>query len=156
MKGLKTDLSNYTPIFLLPLFLSLWKSFSWSNKRILQSNSDFRKITQQIHISLFWKTKFVGKVLMIVYKAFDMINHDILLKKLNIVGFTDHTVKWFQSNLSNRKFTVNSNNYFSKFLSTSCSMWQGSMLLIYFSWPTLIIWRWQLNVIDSCMLMTNA
>ena len=122
MKGLKTDLSNYTPIFLLPLFLSLWKSFSWSNKRILQSNSDFRKITQQIHISLFWKTKFVGKVLMIVYKAFDMINHDILLKKLNIVGFTDHTVKWFQSNLSNRKFTVNSNNYFSKFLSISCSM----------------------------------
>ena len=72
-------------------------------------------------------------ILIDLEKAFDMINHDILLKKLNIIGFTDHTVKWFQSNLSNRKFTVNSNNSFSKFSSISCGVRQGSMLLIYFS-----------------------
>ena len=39
-------------------------------------------------------------------KAFDIINHDhdILLRKLNVIGFSDDTVKWFQSYLINRKF----------------------------------------------------
>ena len=72
-------------------------------------------------------------ILIDLKKAFDMTNHDILLKKLSSIGFTDHTVKWFQSNLLNRKLTVNSNNSFSKFSSVSCGVLQGSMLLIYFS-----------------------
>ena len=72
-------------------------------------------------------------ILINLKKAFDMTNHDILLKKLSSIGFTDHTVKWFQSNLLNRKLTVNSNNSFSKFSSVSCGVLQGSMLLIYFS-----------------------
>ena len=74
-----------------------------------------------------------GMILINLKKAFDMTNHDILLKKLSSIGFTDHTVKWFQSNLLNRKLTVNSNNSFSKFSSVSCGVLQGSMLLIYFS-----------------------
>ena len=72
-------------------------------------------------------------ILIDLKKAFDMTNHDILLKKLSSIGFTDHTVKWFQSNLLNRKLTVNSNNSFSKFSNVSCGVLQGSMLLIYFS-----------------------
>ena len=74
-----------------------------------------------------------GMILINLKKAFDMTNHDILLKKLSSIGFTDHTVKWFQSNLLNRKLMVNSNNSFSKFSSVSCGVLQGSMLLIYFS-----------------------
>ena len=74
-----------------------------------------------------------GMILINLKKAFDMTNHDILLKKLSSIGFTDHTVKWFQSNLLNRKLTVNSNNSFPKFSSVSCGVLQGSMLLIYFS-----------------------
>ena len=45
-----------------------------------------------------------GMILVDLQKAFDTINHIILLKKLSIIGFSDHTVKWFQSYLSNRKF----------------------------------------------------
>ena len=48
-----------------------------------------------------------GVILIDLQKAFYMINHGILLKKLSITGFSDHTVKWFQSYLSNCKFTVN-------------------------------------------------
>ena len=68
-----------------------------------------------------------GMILIDLQKAFYTINYDILLKKLGIIGFSDHTVKWFQSYLSNRKFTVNLENYFSEVLSISCGVPQGSM-----------------------------
>ena len=51
---------------------------------------------------------------------------------LRIIGFCDHTVKWFQSYLSNRKFTVNLENSFSEFLSVSCGVPQGSILSLLF------------------------
>ena len=37
-----------------------------------------------------------GMILIDPLKAFDSINHDIPLKKLSIVRFSDHTVKWFK------------------------------------------------------------
>ena len=69
-----------------------------------------------------------GMILTDVQKAFDMINHDIHLKRSSIIGFSDRTVKWCQSYLSNRKFTVNLENSFSKVSSISCSVPQGSIL----------------------------
>ena len=69
-------------------------------------NLPLGKTLQQIHVFLFWLTKFLkgfddGLVTFVILidlqKAFDMINHDKLLKKLGIIGFSDHTVKWFQS-----------------------------------------------------------
>ena len=67
-------------------------------------------------------------ILIDLHKAFDTINHDILLKKLSIIGFSDHTVKWFQSYLSNRKFTVNLENFFSEVSNISCGVPQRSIL----------------------------
>ena len=61
-------------------------------------------------------------------KAFDTINHGVLLKELGIIGFSDHTVKRFQSYLSTHTFTVNLENSFSKVSSMSCSVPQGSIL----------------------------
>ena len=69
-----------------------------------------------------------GMILIDLRKSFDTINHDILLKKLSIIGFSDHTVKWFQSYLSNRKFMVNLENSFSEVSSISCGVPQGSIL----------------------------
>ena len=69
-----------------------------------------------------------GMILVDLQKAFDTINHDILVKKLSIIGFTDHTVKWFQSYLSNCKFMVNLENSFTEVSSISCGMPQGSIL----------------------------
>ena len=51
-----------------------------------------------------------GMILIDLQKAFDTIDHDILLKKLSIIGFSDHSVKLFQSYLLNGKFTVNLEN----------------------------------------------
>ena len=61
-------------------------------------------------------------------KEFDTINHEILLKKLGNIIFSDHTVKWFQSYLSNHKFAVNLENSFSEVSSISCGVPQGSIL----------------------------
>ena len=57
-----------------------------------------------------------------------MINHDILLRKLSIIGFSNHTIKWFRSYLPNRKFTVNLENTFREISSISCGVPQGSIL----------------------------
>ena len=67
-------------------------------------------------------------ILIDLQKAFDTIDHDVLLQKLYAVGFSKHSVNWFQSNLSNRSFLVNSGNNFSQPESVSCSVPQGSIL----------------------------
>ena len=69
-----------------------------------------------------------GMILINLQIAFDTINYDILLNKLSIIGFSDHTVKWFQSYLSNHKFMLNLENSFSEVSSISCGMLQGSIL----------------------------
>ena len=61
-------------------------------------------------------------------KAFDTIDHDVLLQKLYAIGFSKHTVNWFQSYLSNRSFLVNLENNFSQPASVSCGVPQGSIL----------------------------
>ena len=38
-------------------------------------------------------------ILIDLQKAFDTVNHDILLKKMEIVGFSEETKKWFKSYL---------------------------------------------------------
>ena len=61
-------------------------------------------------------------------KAFDTIDHDVLLQKLYAIGFSKRTVNWFKSYLSNRSFKVNLGNNFSQPASVSCGVPQGSIL----------------------------
>ena len=69
-----------------------------------------------------------GMILIDLQKAFDTIDHDVLLQKLYAIGFWKHSVNWFQSNLSNRSFLVNLGNNFSQPESVSCSVPQGCIL----------------------------
>ena len=129
---LKIDPSTYRPISLLPLLSKFFErvildqaeEFLSFNKILYDYQSGFRKNHSTDTCLSFFNDKILkgfddglvtGMILIYLQKAFDAINHDILLKKLNIIGFFDHTVKWFQSYLSNRKFTVNLKNCFSKF-----------------------------------------
>ena len=59
-------------------------------------------------------------------KTFDTINHDILFRKLGIIGFSDATLHWFQSYLSNQKFSVNLENSVSELSSIISGVTQGS------------------------------
>ena len=65
---------------------------------------------------------------MIFKRPLIKIDHDLLLQKLYVIGFSKHTVNWFQSYLSNRSFLVNLGNDFSQPASVSCGAPQGSIL----------------------------
>ena len=61
-------------------------------------------------------------------KAFDMVNHKILLSKLYHYGIRDVALKWFQSYLENRKQYVTYNGEISDMQIIKCGVPQGSIL----------------------------
>ena len=69
-----------------------------------------------------------GMILIDLQKAFDTIDHDVLLQKLYAIGFSKRTVNLFKSYLSNRSFKVNLGDNFSRPASVSCGVPQGSIL----------------------------
>ena len=47
-----------------------------------------------------WVPLFTGVVMINLRKAFDVVNHNLLLKKLQVYGLNTNSLKWFQSYLS--------------------------------------------------------
>ena len=144
-KGSKTDPSNYRPISLLPLLSKVFErvvldqteEFFSLNKVLYDYQSSVRKNhSTDVYLSFlndkilkgFDDGLVISMILINLQKAFDTINHDILFKEINIIGFSDHTVKWFQSYLPNRKFTVNLDIFFSEVSIISCGLPQESIL----------------------------
>ena len=69
-----------------------------------------------------------GIILTDLQKAFDTIDHDILLQILYAIAFSKHLVNWFRSYLINRTFFVNLGNAFSQPVCVSSGVPQGSIL----------------------------
>ena len=61
-------------------------------------------------------------------KAFDTVNHEILLNKLEHYGIRDISLSWFKSYLSNRKQFVCINGTNSGLRELTCGVPQGSVL----------------------------
>ena len=86
------------------------------------------KLSQEIHES-FEKHEFTLGVFVDLSKAFDTVDHEILLKKLSFFGIKGSHLQWFRSYLSNRKqFISYNNNEKSKMQSIFCGVPQGSIL----------------------------
>ena len=66
-------------------------------------------------------------ILIDLQKAFDTINHCILLRKMVSLGFSNHLIMWFQSYISDRSFRVNIKNKYSGTAKTECGVPQGSI-----------------------------
>ena len=130
-------------------------------------NPVLEKTTQYIRLSFlndnilegFDDSLVTGMILIDLQKAFDTINHNIILKKLSIIAFSDHNVKWLQSYLSSRKFTTNLENSFSEVSSISCSVLQRSILrpllfLIYFNDMPMAV-KCNLFLYDTCLFFQS-
>ena len=61
-------------------------------------------------------------------KAFDLVDHKLLLKKLALYKFDESTLLWFKSYLSNRKQSAHVGGSKSKYLDIVSVVPQGSVL----------------------------
>ena len=144
-KGLKTDLQNYRPTSLLPLVSKIiekfihdqTQSFLDKNDVIYRYQSGFRSffstdsclsyLNNKIATS-FESVLYTGMKLIDLQKAFDTVNHDIFLKKMEFIGFSEETTKQLKSYLLNRKFKVHIKNTFSEPGDLLWGVPQGSIL----------------------------
>ena len=65
---------------------------------------------------------FTGMILIDLQKAFDTIDHEILLNKMKYFGFSQQVIKWFSSYLADRKFRICINNTFSESYALTCGV----------------------------------
>uniref|UniRef100_A0A8C2EZ95 Reverse transcriptase domain-containing protein n=1 Tax=Cyprinus carpio TaxID=7962 RepID=A0A8C2EZ95_CYPCA len=71
----------------------------------------------------------VALVLLDLSSAFDMVDHKILISRLeSYVGIQGIILKWFWSYLTNRKFSVYIGKHTSSVVHLSCGVPQGSIL----------------------------
>ena len=139
------NINNLRPISILP-FLSKIIERVVSNQlrsylddcRLLEPNQHgFRnrhstatallKITDDI-LKAIDDSKFTSLVLLDFTKAFDTVNHSLLLAKLHAVGVDKTSLKWFKSFLTGRKQCVRVGDQTSSFLDVHCGVPQGSIL----------------------------
>ena len=87
---------------------------------ILQSLNQIAKAFSQEKYTL---VIFIG-----LSKAFDTVNHNILLEKLKAYGIQSENLKWFRSYLSNRKQFISYNDFKTEMKIVKCGVLQGSIL----------------------------
>ena len=61
-------------------------------------------------------------------KAFNTVNHNILLEKLKKYGIRSENLKWFRSYLSNRKQFILYDDFKTEVKIVKCGVLQGSIL----------------------------
>ena len=72
--------------------------------------------------------KMVGIMMVDLSAAFDMVDHSILMQKLEIYGLDNQTITWIQSYISGRSQAVMVDGALSPALSLMCGVPQGSIL----------------------------
>ena len=136
-------LKNYRPVSGLLVASKIYdrimqtQIFEYIDKHLSPHLCGFRRgnSTQTNLISMLEKWKlsidnkgFAGGVLMDLSKAFDTINHQLLLAKLHAYGFSQQTLAIICSYLSNRKQRIKINNVFSPWKDLILGVPQGSVL----------------------------
>ena len=144
-KGCPLTASNYRPISLLSVFSKITEKVMYERlykflekHEILYTlqfgfrashsiNHALVSLTEAIKNSLD-NRKFGCGIFIDLQKAFDTVNHNILLMKLEHYGIRGTALNWFKSYLSGRKQYVSVNGSNSSDLSVTCGVPQGSVL----------------------------
>ena len=144
-KGEKSDLNNYRPISVIPVVSKVFEKIVYDqlyqylndNQLLSSCQSGFRSLhstlTALLEATNSWSVNidngFLNGVVFIdLKKAFDTIDHEIILRKLSYFGADQATAKWFQSYLSNRTQRCNVNGNLSTASTVTCGVPQGSIL----------------------------
>ena len=143
--GDRHNFTNYRPVSLLPQFSKILEKLfnsrldTFIDKHCLLSDSQYgfranRSTAMALMDSIEEITnsideyKYVAGVFIDLKKAFDTINHDILINKLERYGIRGIVLNWVQSYLSDRKQFVKLGESVSSCLSIACGVPQGSVL----------------------------
>ena len=76
------------------------------------TNTCLGHLTDKINTG-FEKGLFTGMVLIGLQKAFDTIDHQILIKKMKFLGFSKNGIAWFKLHLSEKKIKIDTNTSYS-------------------------------------------
>ncbi len=138
-------MTNYRPISILPSISKVMEkvihkrvySFLNDNDILYRHQYGFRKghstadaVTQFVKDTLlaYDKNEHTLAIFLDLSKAFDTIDHGLLLKKLERYGIRGIALKWFQSYLKDRYQYVVYNNVKSETKQVQCGVPQGSVL----------------------------
>lgn len=144
-EGKKTDLNNYRPISVLPIISKVFEKiahkqlykFLEQNSLLDNSQFGFRSNKSTTHAILNFMNylhnnldngNLVFSIFLDFRKAFDSVNHEILLSKLHTYGIRGNSLDWFRSYLTNRKQYVCINNVNSSLKLVEYGVPQGSIL----------------------------
>ena len=143
--GPKDDTNNYRPISVLPVLSKLLEkhvhdslmSFLILHNVLHSTQSGFRpnhscetavlQMINKFHEAIN-NGQIIGMVMVDFRKAFDLVDHTLLLKKLRHYKISNETLLWFSSYLLNRKQKVVINNIESTTENIVCGVPQGSIL----------------------------
>ena len=143
--GPKDDTNNYRPISVLPVVSKLLEKhvhdslmmYLSSNSLLHSTQSGFRpnhscetSLLQMINrwLNAINSSQMIGMVMIDFRKAFDLVDHTLLLKKLKYYKISEATISWFSSYLLGRKQKVFVNNSSSESENIICGVPQGSIL----------------------------
>ena len=136
-EGDRTVAYNYRPISILPavskvlehvVHVQVYKYIE-SNSILSDAQFGFRKghsttscvlnLLDVIYKSID-NNKFIGVVFLDLKKAFDTVDHGLLLQKLSKYGLADNAVLWFENYISNRKQCTKVSGCKSNLLNITC------------------------------------
>ena len=141
----KTNPNNYRPISILSSISKVMErlvynqlcSYLTENKLLNKYQSGFRSLhstaTALLDATNQWYFNIDnGLVTSVIFldlaKAFDTIDHNILLEKLRLCGVNDNSIPWFKAYLTGRQQRCQVNGFLSKGKPISCGVPQGSIL----------------------------
>ena len=141
----KQEINNYRPISLLPTFNKIFEKlmyrrvfdFLHKNDVIFEHQFGFQrnKSTNQAILDIYSnliesieKKKFSCCILLDFAKAFDTVDHQILLRKLEYYDIRGTALNWFKSYLCNRSQCVSIDGQLSDELKITHGVPQGSVL----------------------------